>query len=107
MEYAREAAVEHGALKVTTEHIAEGLVKLAQGVHWTVWEKLGLDIDSFREANLKNLMVTTKEKWHSPNNIPFSKEVETLDKLAQRSAKTLCQRSLKTSQQGSNENQPL
>jgi ATP-dependent Clp protease ATP-binding subunit ClpC len=72
---------------VGTEHILLGLINLGQGVAVNVLQKMGLDLDTVREAVEKQ--VGTGPQTKSNTNIPYTPRVKKVLALAGKEAKAL------------------
>ncbi len=72
---------------VGTEHILLGLIKLGQGVAVSVLQKMGLDLETVRNAVEKQ--VGTSQETKAQNSIPYTPRVKKVLALAGKEAKTL------------------
>ncbi len=72
---------------VGTEHILLGLIKLGQGVAVSVLQKMGLDLETVRNAVEKQ--VGTGQETKAQNSVPYTPRVKKVLALAGREAKTL------------------
>ncbi len=72
---------------VGTEHILLGLIKLGQGVAVSVLQKMGLDLETVRNAVEKQ--VGTGQETKTQNSIPYTPRVKKVLALAGKEAKTL------------------
>src|SRR5580692_9962112 len=72
---------------VGTEHILLGLIKLGQGVAVSVLQKMGLDLDTVRNAVEKQ--VGTGPEAKPTGSIPYTPRVKKVLALAQKEAKAL------------------
>jgi ATP-dependent Clp protease ATP-binding subunit ClpC len=72
---------------INTGHLLLGLVKLGQGVAVNVLKKLGLDLESVREAVEKLVPGGADQKMFG--NVPYTPRVKKVLALAQKSAKLL------------------
>ena len=72
---------------VGTEHLLLGLIKLGQGVAVSVLQKMGLDLETVRNAVEKQVGTGTETK--TQGNIPYTPRVKKVLALAGREAKQL------------------
>src|SRR2546423_2593663 len=72
---------------VGREHILLGLIKLGQGVAVSVLQKMGLDLETVRNAVEKQ--VGTGQETKAQNSVPYTPRVKKVLALAGREAKTL------------------
>ena len=72
---------------VGTEHILLGLIKLGQGVAVSVLQKMGLDLETVRNAVEKQ--VGTGQETKTQNSMPYTPRVKKVLALAGKEAKTL------------------
>jgi ATP-dependent Clp protease ATP-binding subunit ClpC len=72
---------------VGTEHILLGLIKLGQGVAVSVLQKMGLDLETVRNAVEKQ--VGTGQEGKAQTSIPYTPRVKKVLALAGKEAKTL------------------
>jgi ATP-dependent Clp protease ATP-binding subunit ClpC len=72
---------------VGTEHILLGLIKLGQGVAVSVLQKMGLDLETVRNAVEKQ--VGTGQETKAQSSIPYTPRVKKVLALAGKEAKTL------------------
>ncbi len=72
---------------VGTEHILLGLIKLGQGVAVSVLQKMGLDLETVRNAVEKQVGIGQETKTQS--SIPYTPRVKKVLALAGKEAKTL------------------
>ncbi len=72
---------------VGTEHILLGLIKLGQGVAVSVLQKMGLDLETVRNAVEKQ--VGTGQETKTQGSIPYTPRVKKVLALAGKEAKTL------------------
>ena len=72
---------------VGTEHILLGLIKLGQGVAVSVLQKMGLDLETVRNAVEKQ--VGTGQETKTQSSIPYTPRVKKVLALAGKEAKTL------------------
>ena len=72
---------------VGTEHILLGLIKLGQGVAVSVLQKMGLDLETVRNAVEKQ--VGTGQETETQSSIPYTPRVKKVLALAGKEAKTL------------------
>src|SRR5947209_20372502 len=72
---------------VGTEHILLGLIKLGQGVAVSVLEKMGLDLETVRNAVEKQ--VGTGQETKTAGSIPYTPRVKKVLALAGKEAKAL------------------
>lgn len=73
---------------VGTEHLLLGLLSLGQGIAINVIQKIGLDLDSVRQAVEKQVGVGSQNEA-KPNTIPYTPRVKRVLALASKEAKNL------------------